>query len=195
MYKLIILVCICVSIVSKGLGQPVRVNAIIVDSSFDAASLAKLQQACALLDSVFNSQGFEDSVKKEKFNRFSKGKSSAEILEIIQSGMDYYEDKPKDYSIDLRVSLYDKYEGGSEYGRTDMNTRVTSTHRCYVLHNDVKCYVSHLVHEYLHQIGFVDSKHLWQKKTGSVPYLIGDIVDKIIRTPGVCPAQKGTCKK
>ncbi|RZJ22054.1 MAG: hypothetical protein EON51_09155 [Acinetobacter sp.] len=91
--------------------------------------------------------------------------------------------RTQDYSIDLRLKLYDKYRGGNEFGYTGMEDRITSTHRCYVLNNDVKCYASHLVHEYMHQIGFRDVKS-WRggkwTKINSVPYKVGRLVDKFI---------------
>jgi hypothetical protein len=181
---------------SSSHAQRVHINPILVDSSFDAASLQKLQEACALLDSVLNSPAFADTVRKTRFRRFNRGLTSEQILDVILSGMNDYSRAPKDYSIDLRVSIYDRYKGGSEYGNTNMNKpRVTTTHRCYVLNNDVRCYASHLAHEYMHQIGFVDSERLWQKKDGSVPYLINGIVDALLNTPGVCPAQTGVCTK
>jgi len=176
--------------------QKVRVNPIVMDDNFDNISLNKLNEAAKILDSVFNSEEFAKQVLATNFKVGNFGLTSADILEVIKSGMDSFANKPKDYSIDIRVTVYDKYKGGDEFGRTNMNTHVTETHRCYILNNDVKCYVSHLAHEYLHEIGFYDERTwVFGKKNKSVPYKIGDIVDTIIKNKKPCYAQHSTCTK
>lgn len=184
----------CINIASAQ--QKVKINPIIIDNNFDDASLNKLNEAAKILDSVFNSNEFIKQVLATSFKVGNFGLSNGDILEIIKSGMDSLANKPKDYSIDIRVTVYDKYKGGDEFGRTNMNTHVTETHRCYILNNDVRCYASHLAHEYLHQIGFYDEKTwIFGKKNKSVPYKIGDIVDRIIGNTNPCYAQHSTCTK
>jgi hypothetical protein len=176
--------------------QRVKVTPIFVDDSFDDVSLSKLNEAVILLENAFNSNEFSNRVLNTKFGVGNFRLTSSEILEVIKSGMDNYTGKPKDFSIDLRIKLFDQYFGHGNFGITDMNTRVTRTHRCYILQNDVKCYASHLAHEYLHQIGFYDDRTWFLgTKTKSVPYKIGNIIDDIIGNDSHCIAIDATCTK
>lgn len=176
--------------------QKVKVNAIQIDRSFDSASLLKLQEAVNVLDSIYNSELFAQAVLHTDFNVGNFELTNYQILELIRSGADNYKGKPKDYSIDLRVKLFDEYYGHGNFGMTDVNTGVTSTHRCFILHNDVKCYISHLGHEYMHEIGFLDEKtHVFGTKTKSVPYKIGNIIDTLIGNTALCIAKNELCTK
>jgi acyl carrier protein len=176
--------------------QRVRVNAIQIDDSFDTLSIKKLHQAEKLLYSIFNSQDFKTEVTRTKFNIGNYGFTSMGIYELIVSGTNDYKEKVKDYSIDLKVGVFDAYLGYDNFGTTDMKTRITRTHRCYILDNDVKCYASHLAHEYMHQIGFLDNRTwILGGKAQSVPYKIGKIVDRLINNDTTCFAIKKTCKK
>ncbi|MCW3074260.1 MAG: hypothetical protein JWP69_1329 [Flaviaesturariibacter sp.] len=176
--------------------QRVRVVPVRVDSSFDSQSLAKLEQAVRLLDSVINSPAFESRVLSTSFSVGTHGLSAGAILDLIRSGKDNYTGKPADGTIDLRLAVYDRYAGGGEFGVTGMTTRITSTYRCYILQNSVRCYVSHLAHEYMHQIGFYDERTwLFGTKTHSVPYKIGNIVDDLLNNDNSCLAQHDTCPK
>lgn len=176
--------------------QRVRINAIQVDNSFDSLSLLKLQKAVKMLDSIFNSEEFARKVLHTDFKVGNCGLENYEILELIKSGQDSIKGKPKDYSIDLRIQVFDSYLGNGNFGVTDMDSKITTTHRCYILQNDVKCYASHLAHEYMHQIGFYD-KRRWGvgTKTFSVPYEIGDIVDEMLGNTNPCQAIDKTCPK
>lgn len=186
-----------VMLITASFGQQrVKINPI-PDNSFDSVTKLKLYEAVAILDTVINSEDFANRVLETNFNVGNFGLTNKEILEVIKSGMDNYKDKPKDYSIDLRLKVFDEYFGYGNFGVTNMNTRVTRTHRCFILYNNVKCYVAHLSHEYMHQIGFYDTKS-WNgvkhTKTNSVPYKIGRIVNNIIKNKEFCSAKNQTCK-
>lgn len=174
--------------------QNVKINPIIIESNFDSISMLKLNESSKMLEKVINSEEFKNEVLNEKFRIGNHKLSSQDIYDLIMSGKDNYKNKPADYSIDLRVKLFDEYAGSGNFGFTNMNTRVTRTHRCYIQQNDTKCYTSHLAHEYMHQIGFVDKRNLFFKKTNSVPYKIGRIIDKLINNKSHCVAIKSTCK-
>jgi hypothetical protein len=174
----------------------VRVQAVKVDDSFDEESSAILDTSMRELEQVFNSEKFKQMVLNETFDVGNFNLSSEDIYELIISGKDNYIDKPEDNSIDIRVRVFDKYAGSGNFGFTDMKTRITRTHRCYILKNSRKCYTSHLAHEYMHQIGFYDKRTwLFGKKTSSVPYKIGRIVDELIENDAKCFAKKETCSK
>lgn len=174
----------------------VKVNAIKIDDSFDSTSDEILDNSIKELELVFNSNEFKRMVLAENFKVGNYGLSSTEIYDLIISGKDNYINKPQDNSIDIRVKLFDNYAGHGNFGYTDMQTRITRTHRCYVLQNSVKCYTSHLAHEYMHQIGFYDNRTwLFGKKTQSVPYKIGRIIDKLIKNDAKCLAKSENCLK
>ena len=170
---------------------------VVQNDNFDAVSLKKLDSAITILDSVFNSNEFRKELSKINFNVGNRGLTNDEIATMILTGQDDV-GEPQDSSIDLRLRVYDNYKGGNEFGNTGMKTRVTSTHRCYILNNNVECYVSHLAHEYMHQIGFYDVKS-WKgfkrTKTGSVPYKVGNLVSRLIKNSSHCVAQHSNCSK
>lgn len=172
----------------------VNVQAIKMNNSFDSTSSTILDSAIQELEQVFNSEEFKQMVLCETFNVGNYNFSSRDIYKLIVSGKDNYENKPNDNSIDIRVTVFDKYAGSGNFGITNMTSRVTTTHRCYILNNPQKCYTSHLAHEYMHQIGFYDERTwLFGKKTSSVPYKIGRIIDKLINNDAKCFAIKETC--
>ena len=107
MNKLSIILVSCFLILNSSYGQQsVKVNVVQVDSSFDAASLLKLQEAVKVLDSIYNSEAFAKAVLLTDFNVGNFGLTNYQILELIKLGVDNYKDKPKDFSIDLRVKLF-----------------------------------------------------------------------------------------
>lgn len=195
--KRIVLLIIYVAFIQHNWAQKrTTVRAIEVDSSFDHVSRTKLQQSVKILDSIFNSKAFEEQVLKANLKIGNHNLSNNQILELIRSGADNYRNKPADYSIDIRVKVFDDYYGHNNFGVTNMETRITGTHRCYILESDIKCYVSHLAHEYMHQIGFTDDRS-WAlgTKTKSVPYKIGNIVNELIGNKSKCLAIDKSCPK
>lgn len=186
-----LLFCLKIAIAQQ---QTTAVRTIEVDNSFDKESRLKLRAATKQLEEILNSEAFAREVLHEKFNVGNNGLSSAEIYELIISGINDYKSNSKDYSIDLLLSVFDKYVGSGNFGKTNMKTRITSTHRCFILNNNVKCYTSHLAHEYMHQVGFYDKrKWIVGTKTQSVPYKIGNIVNKLTGNSEICKAINKDC--
>jgi hypothetical protein len=176
--------------------QSVKVTPIFIDDSFDSVSLSKLHDATKILQNVFNSEQFRTEMLASDFRVGAYKLKGSDIYEILMTGKNNYNNSPPDGSIDLRLKVFDEYFGFGNFGVTDMDNRVTRTHRCFILHNDLKCYVSHLAHEYMHQIGFYDER-TWRfgTKTKSVPYMVGDIVDKLIGNNLLCAAKDMKCSK
>lgn len=174
---------------------PVDVIAIKLDNSFDPTSANKLDEAIALLAQTLNSEEFAREVLHARFRIAAHKKNSVDIYKLIVTGMNNYEGASEDLEVALKVKLFDEFVGHGNFGITDMDTRETRTHRCYVLKNDVTCYASHLAHEYMHQVGFIDKKRfiLFGTKTRSVPYVIGDIVHKLLGNTSECEAIDENC--
>ncbi len=185
------------SIVNAQRNPPVDVVAVKLDDSFDTESSLKLDSSISMLRRVFNSEEFAIDVAHTKFLIANNKKTNAEIYLMIVTGMNNYLNASIDGQVALKVKLFNEFAGSGNFGITDMVTRETRTHRCYVLDNDVKCYASHLAHEYMHQIGFIDKKRFifFGTKTRSVPYIIGNIVDKLLKNNSKCISIDKSCTK
>lgn len=167
-------------------GQIIKVEE---TKNYDKLSLEKLSEAVRLLDSVLVTEDFRVRVLNAKFVG-TKGKSNQEIYDYLMSGNSKY-DSSNDKIINLYLAEYANYAGGNELGVTV--GRKTSTHRCFVLRNDVRCLVGHLIHEYLHVMGFSHRKISSERpKLKTVPYVIGNIVKTMLSSPK-CPAIKKNC--
>ena len=194
------LVCLSIMFITTGVfaQSPLKVNPIMIDSSFDALSLEKLKMATQMLDSVLNSQAFKDGVTQLDLRIGNLGLTNNEILKLILSGANWYKDSTPDFAMDLHLMVFDKYRGAGNFGVTDMNTHVTATHRCFIWQSDVRCYAAHLAHEYMHEIGFLDEKTgVWpfRRKTSAVPYQIGNLINRLLGNQTPCVAIHSTCKK
>lgn len=174
----------------------VSVTATQLDNSFDSASQAKLNEAISMLSDIFNSEKFAQKILHAQLRFANRSQSRVDIFTMVVTGMNDI-NSSKDGAVTIKVKLFDEYAGHGNFGITDMETRETRTHRCYVLNNDVKCYASHLAHEYMHQIGFLDKKRfvLFGTKDRSVPYVVGDIVDELLDNKSKCVAIEQTCNR
>lgn len=190
-YLILISIIQFVPLDSDAQSKPIEIMIVQMDN-FDSKSKKKLDSAVVILETVINSSEFRNQLSKINFKTGNRGLTNKEIIQMILTGQNDIGEY-QDYVMDLRLRLYDDFVGGDEFGHTGMSSRITSTHRCYILNNDVKCYVSHLAHEYMHQIGFRDEKtrtglFKWTK-TKSVPYKIGRLVEKFIDNKNKCIAQ------
>lgn len=186
LYLRLLTVIVFLSIKSNTFGQIIKIEE---SKNYDEFSLNKLTEAVRLLDSVLVTEDFKTRVLNAKFVG-TKGKSNQEIYDYLMSGNSKY-DSSNDKIVNLYLAEYSKYAGGNELGVTV--GKKTSTHRCFILKNDVRCLVGHLIHEYLHVMGFSHRKISSEKpKLKTVPYVIGNIVKKMLSSPK-CPAIKKNC--
>lgn len=95
---------------------------------------------------------------------------------LVLGGIEYKQ--PRDYEIDLRVSLYDFPSGtlgSAPIGGKTIRTDVDFFRKCAARRPKADGAVSlaaHWMHEWSHNAGFVHGS----KKDGTVPYELGDIV-------------------
>lgn len=155
--------------------------------NYDVQSLAKLKIAVQLLDSILATDAFKQNVLNASFIG-TNGRSNQEIYDHLMSGNSKY-DNSGDRTINLYLAAYNKYAGGGELGKTV--GKVTSTHRCFILRNDVRCLARHLIHEYMHVQGYHHYKSQ-KPKSKTVPYVIGDMVRTMLAGP-FCSAIKDNC--
>lgn len=158
-------------------------------NNYDSISLKKLSQAVLLLDSILITDDFRIRVLNAKFVG-TKGKSNQEIYDNLMSGNSKF-DSSHDKTINLYLAVYAKYGGRNELGFT--SGKKTSTHRCFIHKNNVGCLAGHLIHEYMHVMGFSHNRISSEKpKSKTVPYVIGNIV-KTMLSAASCPAVKKNC--
>ncbi len=158
-------------------------------TNYDVICLQKLNRAVALVDSVVQLPEFERRIRK-KITVQKKFRSKKKILARFYSGANVV-DPEKDGTIDLIVSTYNKYEGGLSFGRTSERTGKITTHKCFILNNDVRCLAKHLLHEYVHSMGY---KHFRIMKGfglfhKTVPYVFGTVLGDMLDCP-TCLAQE-----
>lgn len=155
--------------------------------NYSEASLKKLTLATHLLDSILSTNEFRKRVLDAKLIA-TKGKSNKEIYDYLMSGNTEYE-SANDKIINLYLEEYANYAGGNEIGHTI--GKKTSTHRCFILQNDVACLAGHLIHEYLHVMGFTH-RRLERPKKKTVPYVIGNIIKDMLGHSN-CPSVHKDC--
>ena len=133
------------------------------------------------LEKFINSKDFENLVinakpfKRNRIKNYSNSKkySNREVLELIRSGKEF-NTKP-DSIITLKLILYDSEK--NEIGHTDGLQQI-HTYRDYFKKNSNDKYLSHLLHEYCHVIGFRHSFLRLPYRNRTVPYAIGNIAEK-----------------
>ena len=114
--------------------------------------------------------------RKAEYPRLKKDKhfyTNEEIKELLWTGDDEI-GEPKDGIINLKLRAKD-YEqnkkGRTKHGGTNKNTLLISTNRSTRIHSKKKgTYACHLIHEYMHVLGFKHRKSLpskTEKKCGA----------------------------
>ena len=92
---------------------------------------------------------------------------------------------------DFYLSEYPKYAGGNETGITI--GKITNTHRCFILKHSAVCLARHLMHEYMHVMGFHHYYDSQAQKDKTVPYVIGNIIKSLLDNKQECGCVKKDC--
>jgi hypothetical protein len=135
------------------------------------------------LEKLINSKEFEEKIVNSKtFYRnkipfiSKKNKyTNTQILSILKSGKEL--NTIKDNIINLKLHLYDSKK--NEIGHTDSNLQI-HTHRGYFKNNPIEYYLSHILHEYCHTLGFKHSYWKLPFRSKTVPYKIGNITKELL---------------
>ncbi len=144
----------------------------------------KLHQAVELLRLVFASSEFRKQILLHRYRGrygfyMNDGESNrvlyAKILDGVEKLYPY-----QNNAMDVEVELYADFESkvmGYTYPRTRriwMNTKYFNRHTTPEI-------AGHLVHEWLHKLGYDHERQLSPRRRYSVPYAVGTIVKKIGR--------------
>ncbi len=152
---------------------------------FNETEKKKASKSINLLENIINTQEFKEAVlkvpsfSKNKIKRKTGNKkySNQEILDLILSGEDLK--NPADNIINLNLDLYNGEK--NEIGHTNMNTLTISTYQGYFNKKDIKLYAAHLLHEYMHIIGFIHGRFdIFGKRYKTVPYRIGKLTYSLL---------------
>ncbi|WP_109301761.1 hypothetical protein [Aquimarina sp. AU474] len=151
---------------------------------FNQQHLVKANQAIQLVQDLVNSNAFKEAVlsvrrfKNPRVRRRTGRRrySNQEILDLILGGRDL--NNPADQIMNFRLRLYDSQV--NEIGNTNMTTLIISTFKGYLEDNAVGCYAAHLLHEYMHTIGFTHSRFDIFGRDRTVPYKIGKIARDLL---------------
>ena len=131
--------------------------------------------------------------KNSEYPKLKKDKhayTSDEIHDLIWYGQDEIgQDKDGVLNLKLRAKDYPKNKNGSQtHGSTNSGTLIISSNRSTRIHSTVKGkYAAHLLHEYIHVLGFKHKHNLPSKnikKCGGidVPLRIQKIAEAIIKS-------------
>ena len=147
----------------------------------------KLGEAAALMERVFNSREFRDGVLAATFDGrpgfASDTRTPAEVYATIRQAKERYTDAA-DGEADLNVRL----ESFSWFQRhvvgytTASSDTITSNRRFFSGYEPAEV-AGHLAHEWLHTLGFEHDHAATRERPNSVPYALGDLVERLARGP------------
>ena len=145
------------------------------------------------LEELLNSKEFEDEFIKTKMTQ-RKGKNKKELLNSILAAKETSFDSGKKNTIDVRLRVMSLEEDGAKWMKNcvvgskqgtigkeadSLGYTVTCKERIklWADNENYGCMAGHIMHEYLHNIGF---KHKWYSKRKSVVYKTGNLVRILI---------------
>lgn len=158
----------------------VRIDKLI---NFSSTIKNKVHSTQRVLDAIFDSQEFYDAVINHVYQgrkQFAdnRGYSNQDIYNLIQLGKEKMS-KRIDRQMNLKLKLY--YENSDTVGWTYSNSDIIHVNRkFYGTYTEAKI-ARNLMHEWLHNMGFSHDSNVTNKRRYSVPYAIGDIVEKLAR--------------
>lgn len=122
---------------------------------------------------ALNKSDFKDRLLELTFTENNE-LSNEKIYEYLKSGRDKFNVK-KDFDIDIDVTLYNNPDS-NVIGFTYPNTWRTWINKKYLDSESHKFLAGHILHEYLHNMGF---NHYGEHST-SVPYQLGELVRRVL---------------
>ncbi|MET1260220.1 hypothetical protein ABV409_12800 [Flagellimonas sp. DF-77] len=122
--------------------------------------------------------------KKNKKQRFVKDYTNDEIFDMLFLGNDLI-GNANDSILNLNLKLYERDTKSDTKGRTNGFYQIIKSYRNKTINQEKGTYAAHLLHEYLHLLGFVhisqSAKRNKRKCRGyDVPYSIGKLAQKYL---------------
>ena len=110
----------------------------------------------------------------------NQGLNNEEIFNKLFAGKEIA-NPSENFTADFILKAYSKWWPlGSAIGFTDADAGIIYTKWHYIKQADIKELAAHYAHEYCHCIGFVHDYDDTEQRPFSVPYAIGEIVEKIV---------------
>jgi hypothetical protein len=151
---------------------------------FSTAEQDKLAQAAGVLERVLNSVEFREAVLSHRFQgkegyADGSGMTNQQIYEAIRSGKESFE-QTADGEVDLNLNLraLSWFQRNVVGYTTESSDTVTLNRRFFSSYTPAEV-ASNLCHEWLHKLGFEHDFRSTARRSHSVPYAIGDLVEKL----------------
>ncbi|MDP3569143.1 MAG: hypothetical protein Q8S42_00865 [Archangium sp.] len=167
-------------------GAPMRVSLGKV-TGYSAAERQKLDKATQLMGNVLNSQEFRDAVLSADFagkpGFASETRSPQDVYAAIRAAKENYTDAA-DGEVDLNVKLENmSWFQRNVVGYTTESSDTLTTNRRFFSGFEPSEMAGHLAHEWLHKLGFEHDFKATARRPDSVPYELGDLVERLARGP------------
>jgi hypothetical protein len=147
--------------------------------------LVKLHETADLLNKMFAGQRFKYEVLNHRYEGQKSyaqngGLSNQQIYDVIMSGKETIGGVP-DGRMDLHLESY--YEDSITIGYTYPWTNKIYVNRKFYDHYSPEDIAGNLMHEWLHKLGFQHDSKRTERRPFTVPYAIGNLTEKIVRSP------------
>lgn len=167
-------------------GAPMRVSLGKV-TGYSAAERQKLDKATQLMGNVLNSKEFRDAVLSADFagkpGFASEARSPQEVYATIRAAKENYT-AAADGEVDLNVNLENfSWFQRNTVGYTTESSDTLTTNRKFFSGFEPNELAGHLAHEWLHKLGFEHDFKATARRPDSVPYELGDLVERLARGP------------
>lgn len=147
----------------------------------------KLGEATNLMAKVLNSREFRDAVMNATYagkpGFADEARSPREIYEAIRGAKENFTDAA-DGEVDLNLKLENfSWFQRKVVGYTTPSSDTITTNRRFFGSYEPAEVAGHLAHEWLHKVGFEHDHAATRDRPYSVPYAVGDLVDKLAKGP------------
>jgi len=159
------------------------INVRIRASNLTSSQTPKANRAVEIAEKAINSDKFKEKILSYNFSDVriflndgatSSDLTNSEIYRIISEGIEVGSNP--DRSIDLDIKIYKKLFT-SAIGYT--KDGVIYTRDKFFYGSEISELAGHWIHEWLHTAGFIHDFRRTQRRTGSVPYAVGEIVAEL----------------
>ena len=154
----------------------------LIFTEYQKESWDKFDEATFLLKQVIQTNEFKKEILSHKFQgrrrfHFNSGMSNLKIYQKILDGAESL-NKIKNNTLDAEIDFFRKYDS-NVIGFTKKNTNKIWVNEKYLNKFTPAELAGHLMHEWLHKLGFGHEVEKTSNRKYSVPYSIGRIVKKM----------------